>query len=170
MASECVYLSQASFQPSWLPDILSSSICTTIQIRSSNCSVISVMVHKHGVQGLSFIFKIKHSWRRGLACTISVPDHHFTEIYPEISGYCGHQHHLGYQRVCSWLHPSTSSASLLPREELTCLGAALLLLQSPLLWGNSHPLPFSTLPLPRMPLLLFPFLITPFSQYPVDLH
>ena len=39
-----------------------------------------------GVQGLSLFSDKQIHGEEGLACTISVPDYHFTEIYPEISG------------------------------------------------------------------------------------
>ena len=128
------------------------------------------MVQKHGVQGLSLFSDKQIHWEEGLACTISVPDYHFTEIYPEISGWPnGHQHHPGYQRVCSWpvLLPALlhcfPGMSWQPAWELLCSCC-----NYPSSGGNSHLL--LTHPLPRMPLLFFPFLIIPFSQYPVNIR
>lgn len=116
------------------------------------------MVHKHGVQGLSLFSDKQIHGEEGLACTISVPDHHFTEIYPEISGWPnGHQHHLGYQRVCSWpiLLPALlhcfPGKSWLPAWELLCSCC-----NHPSSGGNSHLLLYSSPPQNASSVISFP--------------
>lgn len=176
MASECVYPSiQASFQLLLASRHPVFFHLYNYSIRSSNCSVIFLwwftnMVFKDYLYFQINKFMEKRAWPVLFLFLTTI----LQKSTLKISGWPnGHQHHLGYQRVCPdpsfyqlCFIASQGRADYLPGELLCSL------LQSPLLWGKQPP-PFSTLPLPRMPLLLFPS-SSPHSlaniQWTSDLH